>query len=90
MEEKIIFDVSDVQAYGTKYFGEKITDDEQVIQSFCDMLGGLPLAISQAFVCIKDNKSNIEEYGKRWKECDKLKTEDLETSIIFTTFIIAL
>ena len=80
------FDETDVKIYGEKYFGRKIGNEERL----CEMLGGLPLAISQAFAFMKEKKQNVEEYCKKWKENDLIKNEDQTTAIIFNTFILAL
>ena len=54
------------------------------------MLGGLPLAVSQAFAFMKENNQTVKEYCQNWKKNGLIKNEDQTTAITFNTFIIAL
>ena len=81
------FSKNDVILFGKKYFEDRRLENEEQL---CEMLGGLPLAVSQAFAFMKEKKQTVEEYCRYWKENDLIKNEDETTAIIFNTFIIAL
>ena len=55
------------------------------------MLGGLPLAIAQAFAFMRQNEGlNITNYCDLWEQNQGVGDEDPTTAIIFNTLIIAL
>ena len=77
------FDKTDVMIYGRKYFSRKLENEEQL----CEMLGGLPLAVSQAFAFMKENNQTVKEYCQNWKKNGLIKNEDQTKVITFNTFI---
>jgi tetratricopeptide (TPR) repeat protein len=88
-----IFSVKDLLSYADRFFVGKLKISAAEAEELHTLLGGLPLAITQAFAYIKQNGAmTVADYCKNFKENqDKMiKSEDPELSTISTTLTLAL
>ena len=61
------------------------------MKKFRDKLGGLPLAITQAFAFMKENNyKEVRDYIRMMKDYEEIKRLNPTTSLIYNTFLIAL